>query len=482
MFMRSRNRSDAPADRSPGRYTVTTKGDWLMSRSQIGQSGSFSRSGSSTASTLPASDIPSWSRSRDCVPTGHRTTLLKARIRSVAERMTAVPGARLLADLGIKVSHDTLTRQVRAGPGPGRGDIRVLGVDDFYIGREKVYGTILINLETRKPVDVLPDRESDTLAAWLRANPGIEIICRDRGGAYADGARRGAPNAIQVADRFHLWQNLRKAITTDVRDHRAELDETTGEPPPANLGETHQATRTRERFNTIQHLVALGIPQARICSATGLSPGTVKRFARAQKPEEFRSVSSPAAPLEPFKPYLRERFTAGHTKATILFKEIRERGYTGSLKTLRRYLKPFRAHKAQETSKPPRTRDIARWLITDPKRLTPQDAASLKAVLTNSPALTALTKLVRDFATMMRSSNANSLTQWIEQTQQHPLAGLNSYAQGLKHDLAAVINGITLPWSSGQVEGHVNRIKLIKRQMYGRASFDLLRLRILVPT
>jgi len=225
-------------------------------------------------------------------PHARRTPLLRTILEAIGVALAGRAGARLAARVGIPVSRDTLLRLVRAMPDPQPGRLRVVGVDDFALRRGHVYGTVLVDLHTHRPVDLLPDRDAETLAAWLREHPGIEVICRDRSGAYAEGARAGAPEAVQVADRWHLWHNLAEAVEKTVIVHRGDLTEpepatpAESEPPPQPDSvpapvQSRLVTRTRERYATVQQLVAEGMSISAICRTLRLDRKTVQRFARA---------------------------------------------------------------------------------------------------------------------------------------------------------------------------------------------------------
>ncbi|MFG2045795.1 transposase, partial [Dactylosporangium sp. NPDC048998] len=370
--------------------------------------------------------------------------------------------------------------------------------------------TILLDMHTHQPVDVLPDREADTVTAWLRAHPGAKIICRDRAGAYADGAAAGAPDAIQVADRWHLWHNLGEAVEAVVVAHRASLAEPPTEPieptepaqppqpnplpqseQPATLPgrEIRLVTRTRERYTQVQQLLTEGASRAEVSRRLGLDRETVRRFADATSIDELLANTRRDSLIDPYTSYLHQRWNDGCTDTATLYAEIREQGYRGSVQTLRRYLQPLRPVEgstrrrlpAPSTPPPPKPRRVAKWIMSDPAKLKIDDQRKLEAIRRRSPALDALAGHVQDFADMMRKLRGARLPQWIAAVLASDLVQLHSFAKGLQRDLAAVTAGLTLPWSSGAVEGQVNRVKMLKRQMYGRAKFDLLRRRILQP-
>ncbi|MFC0530409.1 ISL3 family transposase [Phytohabitans kaempferiae] len=292
------------------------------------------------------------------VPRGRRSSPLRAMLRHISVALAGRAGARLAAKFAIPASRSTLLRLLRATP-PTSPTVapRVLGVDDFALRRGQVYATVLIDMDTHQPVDVLPDRTADTLAAWLREHPGAHIVCRDRAGAYADGVRIGAPDAIQVADRFHLWMNLGEAVLNTVITHRrhlAEPDPITPDPPPTAPAvpatpesdtEIRLVTRTRERYKAVQQLLADGCSRAEISRRLGLDIQTVRRFANATHVEDLLAGTRRDSVLDPFKPYLQQRYHDSHTDTATLLEEIRQRGYRGSIQTLRRYLRPSRPDK-----------------------------------------------------------------------------------------------------------------------------------------
>jgi transposase len=431
-----------------------------------------------------------------------RTPLLRRMLEAIGLALAGRAGARMAAQLGAEVGRDTLLRLVRALPDPQPGPLTVVGVDDFALRRGHVYGTVLVDILTRRPVDLLGDREADTLAGWLRHHPGIDVICRDRSGAYAEGARTGAPDAVQVADRWHLWHNLAEAIEKTVIAHRGDLaepePEADSDDPPAVAPSTPSSasasadstpvesrlvTRTRERYAAVQQLLVEGMSISAICRTLRLDRKTVQRFARAETVDELLAKArNRGSLLDRFKPHLHERFNAGCTDAARLTEEITAMGYRGSDKTVRRYLHPFRATLTAPPAKPvpPTVRAVTSWLTRRPADLTESQTLRLKNILGRSPALQTTHDLVRGFAIILTQRTGHELPAWMSHVDQTGPAALRSFVAGLRTDLDAVTAGLTLPYSSGPVEGTVNRLKTLKRQMYGRARLDLLRKRLLL--
>jgi hypothetical protein len=346
-------------------------------------------------------------------PFARRTPPMTGALVRVALALAGRPGSRLAAELAMPACRDVLIRLIRAQPIPRAGQIAVLGVDDFAVRRGQSYNTILIDMDTHKPVDVLPDREAVTLAAWLREHPEVQTVCRDRASAYADGIRTGAPQAIQVADRFHLWKNLCEAAEKTVAAHhhclRAAADQAgtvVPEPPaPASLpaaepvappGRTYRlAERTRARYAEVHERLARGLSRAAVARELNLDIQTVRRFANATCAEELLGKAEHrATKLDPFIDLVNQRWNEGMTSAETITAELRAHGFKGDAQTVRRYLKPFRlpgtspshpdphqrkaAPAAPAAPAVPKPRKISKALLTHPDRLTEDEALIVK--------------------------------------------------------------------------------------------------------
>ncbi|UQU64627.1 ISL3 family transposase [Couchioplanes caeruleus] len=397
-------------------------------------------------------------------------------------------GARLAAILGMVTSRSTLLRLVRGLPNPPASPVTVLGVDDFAIRRGQNYGTVLIDCQDGRVVDLLPGRDAAPLAQWLTEHAKPQVICRDRASAYAEGARTGAPDAVQVADRFHLWQNLAKAVERCVARHKDCLREpvTTppGDLPAAEVPEPRgaMAQRRREHHQLVHDLLAEGAGIRQIARHLGWGRHTVQRYARAATWQQMLVGQKPRpSSLDPFKPHLLRRISEGCRKATVLHREVAAQGFTGGYGIVRAFVEQYRARPDLSTVvKPPSVREVTGWICRHPDHLVERDSDRLRALLDRCPKLGTAAGLVRSFAGMLTNLRGTQLDAWITAAQQAALPGLTGFATGLTNDLDAVTAGLTLPHSSGPVEGNVNKIKMIKRQMYGRAGFDLLRKRVLL--
>ncbi|MEU0212430.1 ISL3 family transposase [Streptomyces canus] len=297
-------------------------------------------------------------------PHARFTPLLRGMLTSIAVALAGRPGSRLAIALGVPVAKDTLLRLLRAPPEEPVGQVRVLGVDDFALREGDSYSTISVDLERRRPVDVLPGREAEPLAAWLADHPEVEIICRDPGGADAEGARTGAPQAAQIADGWHLWKNLGDAVEKTVGAHRACVrtmfaktipvnrppeDDIWRTPPPAADAtldvcgrERRLVSRTKERYAAVQQLLTDGDSLEAICRTLRLDRSTVRRFVRATSIDELLvNATNRVSILDPYPAHLHQRWNDGCRDSAQLHEEIRGLGFRGSIQTTRPYLRPF---------------------------------------------------------------------------------------------------------------------------------------------
>jgi transposase len=427
-------------------------------------------------------------------------------------------GARLAGRLGMVVSPDSLLRAIRRGTLPESKTPRVLGVDDWAFRRGHRYGTILCDLERHRPVDLLPERSSAALADWLKAHPGVEIVSRDRGDYYIKGATEGAPDAVQVTDRWHLLKNLREALVRQADRHcrqveaaaraaAATIEADSPDPPEENMPsdscdsssapvrmtraeQLKQERRARrlKRYRRVIELHAQGVSRQKIARQLGMHRRTVRRFLTADSFPE-RAERRCRRKTDPFVEYLRRRWDEGCHKATQLTEELRREGFDGSYDMVRRRVAKWRCRgpTAKPTSKQssprvgrPSSNRVVWLLLKPPAEPSAKEQALMDSLAEQCPSLEKAAVLAREFAEMVRQRQPQKLPAWIDQARASPDAvELHRFAKGLTDDLPAVTAALSLPWSNGQTEGQVNRLKLIKRQMFGRASFDLLRQRVL---
>lgn len=406
-----------------------------------------------------------------------RTVRLVRQISHVAQELCGRAAARLTGLLAVPVSRSTALRRLRRLPLPELTVPRVIGVDDFALRRRHRYATIIIDAETGRRVAVLPSRDAATLESWLREHSGVEVVCRDGSATYAEAVRRALPHAVQVSDRWHLWRNLCDKVLVEVRAH-AGCWATVNPPRP---GGVHEQT-IRERWNKVHDLLGQGVGLLDCSRRLGVALNTVKRYARMPEPQTLRIAPTYRPTLvDPYRDHLRARRVADPAvPVTQLLAEIRELGYTGSANLLVRYLNQGRA----EGDRPVTTsRHASRLLLTKPENLRPKETTLLEKISAACPEMTALASLVRGFAALLTPAAGNDvkLTEWIAAARAVDLPHLRSLTNGLEIDRSAVDAALTLPYHNGRTEGVNTRTKRIMRQMHGRASFDLLRHRILLP-
>ena len=451
-------------------------------------------------------------------PWARRTLRLAQHLSALGISLGGQAGARLAARFQWRTSPDTLLRLVQAAPVPDTPAPHIIGVDEWAWRRGQRYGTILVNLEDHRVLDLLPERSVESLAAWLAQHPSVTIVCRDRSALYADGIQRGAPEAVQVVDRFHLVQNLREAVEALLHDQQPALQAAAVRTaqaltqqigavvgPPMYRGRHHSVPVRQQQLETAQQqrhatwvatyeavhaLRTQGTPITTIAQQLGLSRPTVYRLLRRTAPPPPRSPQRSGQVLRPYMTYLIRRWREGCTDSMQLWRELREQGYIYSARTVSRFITRLRrageAGLAPETQTSPYTRPqgpSARavsftWMCPEAKRA-PEAQLYVEQLTQSNPALAQAYMVSQAFLTLVRERRGGALTSWITEATMSGIAALARFAQGLQEDLAAITAGLTLPWSNGPVEGQVNRLKLLKRQGYGRADVGLLRQRMM---
>ena len=389
------------------------------------------------------------------VPWARESVRLGEVVGVVGYALGGLPGARLLKRLGMGRGPDTVLRRVKARQCDGSpASVRVLGVDDWAWRKHQSYGTMLMDLEQRRVIDLLPDRSADSFARWLDNHPEVAVITRDRSGLYADGARQGAPGAVQITDRYHLVSNLSEAVERDVQQlqikARAELAERAAgdDRRPKKLTRI-EARRQRcrqaryERYLAVVELRCQGLTQVAIAEKVGIAAYTVARW-----------LASPGFP--------ERRIRSNRRRDRALFLQAQERGVHPSL---------TRVHYSAGR--------VAALLVKPPRTLSEAQQRYLGAFLRFCPEAHQLRRFVMQFRAMLRWRSGRKLSHWMEAAMASRFPFLAQFAKALRRDLDAVKLAMTTPWNNGPLEGHINRLKVIKRQMYGRAGFELLKARVL---
>jgi transposase len=424
-------------------------------------------------------------------------------------------GIRVTDRLGIETSRHTILRRIMAVPTEPAGNVLQIGIDDFSFRRGRKFGTIIVDLQTRKVLDMLPDRTADTSAAWIAEHPEIELVSRDRGGDYAAAARKAAPQVIQTADRFHLLKNLDDALqgvlARHLAAHRKRQTETT-KAAPILTSQTVQLSnilpkevvlsqaKREERLAGYQQVVVLrqlGFSQTSIAEQTGISHATVSRWLKngtfpEQKPRPRK------ASVDPHLPQLIERWESGCHTIAELHRELVADGYSHQYNSVyRRLARSFpegpkkrltrslpEGPKKQETPdallhSPVLARQAMFLFLRRPAELSAEEQETLVLLRSLHPETDQAYELVQQFAQMLRTRTGERLDDWLCHVKESRIREFQGFVTGVIRDKAAVVAGLTLPQNNGLVEGKVNKLKLIKRMGYGRAGFPLLRQRVL---
>jgi len=429
-------------------------------------------------------------------------------------------GARLARELGLLVSPDTLLNRIRGVFRAEAGEVRVLGVDDFGFRKGNAPGTILVDLERRKVADLFEGHSVESIVQWLGRHPGVEVVARDRSHVCREGVNAGAPDALQVADRWHLLRSLALSLEEFLLRKRSALGKAAaprtgeGEEPgsgsidgdvstlPVRLGRPYKSVeglagkrheRLVERWQEIRKLHLAGARVKDIAEWVGTSQSTVYRYRERTEPPPRQRYRRKASVLDPYLPYILRRWNEGCRSAKRLHREIRDQGYRHSIDTVNRLLSSFRHTEGQEKTlshaprakrgsvagASPSAKNVAALFMRREEMLNEEQKEYLDKLCASDRALADARRLTQAFTGMVRNLEGEELDGWLEEAARCEASVMKKFAAGLKKDLAAVRAGLTEEWSNGPVEGFVTKLKLLKRQGYGRANFDLLRARML---
>lgn len=416
-------------------------------------------------------------------PWARRTGRLDDIVHHLALALGGRPAAGFARRLMLPVSNDTLLRVVRR-----RGRARlvpptVVGIDDWAWRRNQRYGTIICDLERRKTIALLPDREPATVGAWLSDQPQISIVARDRGGGYALAAAKALPKATQVADRWHLMENASRAFLDAVRKSMRQIRRVLGaatinsELLTAAERLQYEGYLRREELNTVLlGLAKEGTSIKEIVRRTGLSRGLVRKVLRGQRSDVFRVRESS---LEPYLPWLEAQWAAGARNGTELWRRLMDQGFRGCLRVVTEWAtRRRRSEKVNDgvLSQVPSSRTIARLMTISRDNLSKSETITVAAIEKGVPPLVEAREIIATFQAMIRKKCLAAFEPWLERAR---TSLLTSFANGIIKDQAAVRAAIVSPWSNGQTEGQITKLKLVKRQMYGRGKIDLLQARVI---
>lgn len=439
-------------------------------------------------------------------PWARMTIRLGLALQSIGLATCGKGGTKLAARLGMQTSRSTILRRIMELPDPPAGSVVYVGIDDFAFRRGYRFGTILVDMESHRVVDLLPDRRAETAARWLRQQPDVMVVSRDRGGEYASAASVGAPQAIQCADRFHVIKNLTEAVQGLLARCQAELltslnteeapqnqpcqsiisIEEWRPPEPAHVEKVRLARRAGRyvRYRQVVDLDRQGIPTKEIAGRLGMSDRTVRDWLRRGAFPEAKRRRKRQSSFDAFAPYVLRRGPRGEHNGLTIFREIQAQGYPGTERSVYRYLKTLKQVEVRTAINPAHIRkysaNTAVWLfVRNPDVLDEGEREDLATFCQANPALKRAYSLIQDFLNMVHKPEGERLDAWLTTVAESDLLELQSFASGIEKDKVAVRAGLTWPLNNGMVEGFVTKLKLIKRQTYGKAGFALLRRRVL---
>lgn len=450
-------------------------------------------------------------------PWARKTMRLVQQLQQISLALGGAAGSQLVKQLGYRASGSSLLNYLKRLPLPPIEVPKHLGVDDFAFRRGRQYGTILVDLEQHRPIALLADRKAETVAEWLQQHPGVEVLSRDRSKLYRSGMNQGAPNAVQVADRFHLVQNLTETLEKVFRSYHAELKVIEQQHRPATTAPEVAVVRAKptataaeqaqfqakhqrriDQQQQIKQLTEQCWTQTAIAQAVGVSERTVQRYVKlpdfpAIQP---RRKAFGKSVLDPYKARFLEWWNDGMRQPRLLMSLLQQQGYEGSLRTVTRYISSLRAAQGlpaqvgcspqssvkvcDPQSSPLTARRASYLVVTRQENRDSEEQALIEKLIAQHPDLAVAIEIADEFLHLVRQRQGEAFDAWVSKALKSSLKPFQAFAEGLLDDYDAVKASMTLNISNGAVEGLNNRLKLLKRQMYGRAGLALLNKRFVL--
>lgn len=422
-------------------------------------------------------------------------------LQSLGVTTNGADAARIASKLGLSTTAKTIIRRVLQLPLPKDPSVRMVGIDEWAWKKGSRYGTILVDLEHQRVADLLPERSVETSTAWFKEHPEVKTVSRDRGKLFREAASVGAPQAQQIADRFHLQQNFADALEHFFHHHKPTLKTAAHQlagkvrPVPKTIAQQHN-DQDRQRRHThrvrlhkkIWELFRAGQHKEEIARLVGVSSSSVYRALEQEQPP-LREVRHRTHHLsDPYLSYLSTRWNEGCHKGVQLYEEVVAQGYTGSLRTIEKTVTTFRHAKVQSVGKrtivfqkTPSARSAALMMVRPVEHRTVEQTAFIEQLVNHDPMVATAFTLTQAFGQLLRKREGKSrLEDWKAVVRSSGITELIRFVDGLTDDDVAVTNACSEPWSNGMVEGFNQKVKLIKRSSYGQAGFPLLQRRVLL--
>jgi transcriptional regulator with XRE-family HTH domain len=390
--------------------------------------------------------------------------------------ISANKGSVISKYIAINISSSTCLRLVHSLKLSVDAQISHLGIDDWALRKGCSYGTALVDMDTGRIIDLLPGRDGDSLSEWLSAQEEIKTVNRDRAGSYASVVSKTHPEAEQIADRFHLIKNLSEHVEAIIFSNSTLINKMISQGKA--ICDAVKPHRNSRLFDIAKSKLAMGYSQTKVAKDIGLSRYTIWKYAHS---DSFPKSSRRTNIFDKFKHLIEKELAAGVSLSKI-HKIIVKEGYKGARSN-------FYTHFGDKNGKNPFEKVISMKALSkhmfskDIGRITNKIERNQIAFLSEKLTwIVPLNKLCSSFSELLKNGNKTLLDKWLADAEKLNIKRLCRFVDGIRKDYQAVLNAVTHSSSSGVIEGNINRLKCIKRQMYGRASIELLKRKVILAT